>query len=159
MFQKLEESSFSSSKCFLLLWNSWRQHVLFAYYSAFAGLLLVISVAVRNHCRPFVTFFVTAPLPSDFVEVEMEVCYVTVLPFPKTIWWWMKCEYGALVEWYWYGKPEVLLQKPVPSQLCPPQFPHRLTWDWTQASVVSGHWQMTWSMVCLVRLFIFLLFW
>jgi hypothetical protein len=50
---------------------------------------------------------------------------------------WMN-EYGALVEWYWQGKTEVLGEKTVPVPLCPPQISHRLTWDRTLASAVSG---------------------
>jgi len=35
---------------------------------------------------------------------------------------WMD-EYGALVEWYWQGKTEVLGENPVTVSLCPPQIP------------------------------------
>ena len=39
---------------------------------------------------------------------------------------WMN-GYGALVEWYWQGKTEVLGEKPVPRPLYPPQISHGLT--------------------------------
>ena len=45
----------------------------------------MIFVAFRDHCRPFLIFFVTASPPSDLVELEMGLCYVTVLPVPKTV--------------------------------------------------------------------------
>ena len=32
-------------------------------------------------------------------------------------------EYGAMVEWYWQGKTEVMGENPVPVPLCPPQIP------------------------------------
>jgi hypothetical protein len=41
---------------------------------------------------------------------------------------------------YWRGKTEELGEKPVSVPLCPPQFPHGLTWTWTRASTVSGRW-------------------
>jgi hypothetical protein len=57
-------------------------------------------------------------------------------------------EYGALVEWYWQGKPEELGEKPVPVPLSPPQIPHGLTRARTQASAVGGRlitvWVMAW---------------
>ena len=86
MFQKLEESSFSSSKCFFIAMKLMKITCFFAYYSVFAGLLFVIFVAVRDHCRPFLTYFVPASSPSDLLEVEMEVCYVKMLPIPKIVW-------------------------------------------------------------------------
>jgi hypothetical protein len=56
-------------------------------------------------------------------------------------------EYEALVEWYWVGKAEVLGGKPVPVALFPPQIPHRMARDRTQASAASS-WQLTtWDMV------------
>jgi hypothetical protein len=45
---------------------------------------------------------------------------------------------GAPVEWNWQGKTEVLGENPVPVPLCPPQIPHGLTRDQTQASAVGG---------------------
>ena len=32
-------------------------------------------------------------------------------------------EYGAMVEWCWRGKPEILVERSVPVPLCPPQIP------------------------------------
>jgi hypothetical protein len=54
------------------------------------------------------------------------------------------------VEWNWQGKTEVFGEKPVPLSLCPPQIPHGLTWDRTQASVVSGRRLTTWAMTRLI---------
>jgi len=51
---------------------------------------------------------------------------------------WMN-GYGALVEWYWQGKTEVLGGKPVTVPLYPP---HRLTWARTRAlGWEAGDWQ------------------
>jgi hypothetical protein len=50
---------------------------------------------------------------------------------------WMN-EYGALVEWYWQGKTELLGEKPVPVQLYPPQISQVLARDRPQASEVSS---------------------
>jgi len=44
--------------------------------------------------------------------------------------------YGALVEWYWQEKSEVLGEKPVAVSLCPPQISHGLNWDRTHASAL-----------------------
>jgi len=45
----------------------------------------------------------------------------------------MKKEYGALVEWYRHGKNEVLVEKPLPLPVCPPQIPYRLdTYSYTR---------------------------
>jgi hypothetical protein len=48
-----------------------------------------------------------------------------------TLWWrWRErwsvffSSNGALVEWNWQGKTEVLGEKPIPVPLCPPQIPH-----------------------------------
>jgi hypothetical protein len=35
------------------------------------------------------------------------------------------------------GKP-CIQRKPAPVPLCPPQIPHKLTWDWTQAAMVGS---------------------
>ena len=37
-------------------------------------------------------------------------------------------------------------RKTCPSALCPPQIPHGLIWDWTQASTVVGWWLTAWAM-------------
>jgi hypothetical protein len=47
---------------------------------------------------------------------------------------WMN-EYGAMVEWYWEGKTEVLREKPVPVQLFPPQILHGQDWHWNWVSM------------------------
>jgi len=39
---------------------------------------------------------------------------------------WVKYENGALVEWCWQEKTEVLGGSPIPVSLCPPQTPHGL---------------------------------
>jgi len=39
---------------------------------------------------------------------------------------WAKYENGALVEWCWQEKTEVVGESPVPLPLCPPQIPHGL---------------------------------
>jgi hypothetical protein len=41
---------------------------------------------------------------------------------------------GALMEWNWHGKTEVLGEKPVPVPLCPPQIPHESTRDFFSVS-------------------------
>jgi hypothetical protein len=53
---------------------------------------------------------------------------------------------GAMVEWNWQGKTEVLGEKPVPVPLCPLQIPHGLTRNWSRASVVRGRQLTTWAM-------------
>ena len=40
---------------------------------------------------------------------------------------WMD-EYGAMVEWYWQGKIELLWAKPVLVPLCPPQIRQGPAW-------------------------------
>ena len=45
--------------------------------------------------------------------------------------------YGALFEWYWQKKTDVLWRKPMPLPVCPPQIPHGLAWDWKQAPAVT----------------------
>lgn len=42
---------------------------------------------------------------------------------------WMTMS-GALVEWIWQGKTEILWEKPVALPLCPPKTAHGLTWYW-----------------------------
>jgi hypothetical protein len=49
---------------------------------------------------------------------------------------------GALMEWKWEGKPELLEEKPVSVSLCPPQIPHGLSRDWNRASEVRD-WRLT----------------
>jgi hypothetical protein len=44
------------------------------------------------------------------------------------------------------GKTEVLGEKPVPVPLCPPQIPHGLTRDRTQASALRGQLLTAWAM-------------
>ena len=44
---------------------------------------------------------------------------------------WMN-EHGAMVEWYWQGKIEVLGEKPVPVLVCTPQIPNVHAWDRTR---------------------------
>jgi len=56
---------------------------------------------------------------------------------------WMS-GYGALVEWYWQGKPAVLGENPVTMVLCPPQMQYGLTWDRTLASAVKGRRLIAW---------------
>ena len=54
--------------------------------------------------------------------------------------------------WYWQGKTEVLVGKPVPVSLCQPQIPHGLGHDWTQISAVWGRRVPTWrTSVCKVK--------
>ena len=61
---------------------------------------------------------------------------------------WMN-GYGALVEFYWQGKTEVLREKPEPAWICPPQFSHCLPRNRTLVSAVRGRrlitWYMAWS--------------
>jgi len=49
---------------------------------------------------------------------------------------WMN-GYGALVEWYWQGKTEVLGEETVTVPLFPPPISHGLTWDRTPS--LRGH--------------------
>jgi hypothetical protein len=44
------------------------------------------------------------------------------------------------------GKTKELGEKPDTVPLCPPQIPQRLTWMWTQASMVRGQWLTAWAM-------------
>jgi hypothetical protein len=53
---------------------------------------------------------------------------------------------GVPVEWNWQGKTEVLAEKPVPVPFCPPQIPHGLARDRTQASAVRGRRLTAWAM-------------
>jgi hypothetical protein len=55
--------------------------------------------------------------------MKMTMMIIIFCPFPSN---------GAPVEWYWQGKTEVLGEKPVPVQFCPPQIPHGLTRDRTR---------------------------
>jgi hypothetical protein len=41
--------------------------------------------------------------------------------------------YGALVEWYWQGKAEVLGEQPAAVPICRPQTPHGLAWNHARA--------------------------
>jgi len=50
----------------------------------------------------------------------------------------MSVRHGAMVEYYWQRKMELLLEKPVPLLLCPPKMPHELTWHRTWNPVVAG---------------------
>ena len=50
---------------------------------------------------------------------------------------WMNM-YGAMVEWYWQGKTNILGFKLVTVPLRPPQIAHAFAWDWTKASNVWG---------------------
>jgi hypothetical protein len=64
------------------------------------------------------------------------VMMIIFCPFPSN---------GAPVEWNWQGKTKELREKPVPVPLCPPQIPHGLTQDWTQASAVGGQRLTAWA--------------
>jgi hypothetical protein len=44
---------------------------------------------------------------------------------------WTK-EYEMLVQYCWQCETEILGEKSFPPTLCPPQIPHRMTWDWTR---------------------------
>jgi hypothetical protein len=67
--------------------------------------------------------------------------YVSILRIPQMIWLWR-----ATVEWYWQGKTEELVEKPVPVPLFPPQIPYGLTRARTRASAVRGRRLTTWAM-------------
>jgi hypothetical protein len=71
-----------------------------------------------------------APQPWGFLcnPVMKMMMIIICCPFPSN---------GAPVEWNWYGKTEVLGEKPLPVPLCPPQIPHALTRDRTRASAVG----------------------
>ena len=49
---------------------------------------------------------------------------------------WMD-EYGAMVEWYWQGKPEVLGEKHLPVPLCSNQIWNTLSCDRTRPSTMK----------------------
>jgi hypothetical protein len=49
------------------------------------------------------------------------------------------------VELYWQGKTEGLGEKSVPVLLCPPQIPHGLTCEWTQASAERSRRLTAWN--------------
>ena len=59
---------------------------------------------------------------------------------------WMN-EYGALVEWDWWGQTKVLRQNPVPLSLCPSQITYGLAWDQTRVFMVCGQQLIAWAMV------------
>jgi hypothetical protein len=46
-------------------------------------------------------------------------------------------EHGALFEWYWQGKADILGEIP---------FANRLARNWTRAFAIRGRWQVAWSM-------------
>jgi hypothetical protein len=52
----------------------------------------------------------------------------------------MKNGYGALVEWDWHRKTEVLGEKPATVPVCPPQVQHGLTWYRSRAFAVIRLW-------------------
>jgi hypothetical protein len=68
-----------------------------------------------------------------------------------TLWWrWLIFFFvfsynEAAMQWNWQWKPEVLGEKPVPVPLCPPQVPHGLIRDRTQAFAVRGR-RLTYSL-------------
>jgi hypothetical protein len=53
---------------------------------------------------------------------------------------------GAPVEWNWRENRSTRGEKPFPVPLCPPQIPHGLTRDQTQASAVRGRRLTAWAM-------------
>jgi hypothetical protein len=68
-----------------------------------------------------------------------------------TLWWrWLVFSFFRVMEHRWNlidgGKPKYSGEKPVPVPLCPPQIPHGLTRDRTQASVVRGRRLTAWAM-------------
>ena len=50
------------------------------------------------------------------------------------------------MEWYKEGKSAVLGATPVSIPRCPPQSPHKLAYNQTQASAVTGSWPTAWVM-------------
>jgi hypothetical protein len=64
---------------------------------------------------------------------------------------WKLNGYGALLEWYWQGKSEVLGRKPAPLPLCPLHIPHELSWRWSNVSAVINQlltdWAMAWPVL------------
>jgi hypothetical protein len=66
------------------------------------------------------------------------VCYATTLPTATS--------YSAGDKWigmgHWQndtdGNNKVLMENPIPVPQCPIQIQDRVTWDWTQASVVRN---------------------
>jgi hypothetical protein len=60
--------------------------------------------------------------------------------------WMIDDDYGALGEMRIGRGNRSTRRKPAPVPLCPPQIPHDLTWDRTQAATV-GSWRLTaWAM-------------
>jgi hypothetical protein len=55
-------------------------------------------------------------------------------------------EYGAVVEWYWRGKTEVLGENPVSATLCQPQIPHKPAWDRSRPSATRCQQLTAWTM-------------
>jgi hypothetical protein len=57
--------------------------------------------------------------------------------------WYMSTEHqGRMIM---AGKRVELGGKPVPGTLCPPQIPHRLNWEQSQASTLRSHWLSAWA--------------
>jgi hypothetical protein len=72
-------------------------------------------------------------LCDPMMKMKMMIIFC---PFPSN---------GALVEWNWQGKTDVLGEKPVPVPLCQPQIPHGLTRYRTRASAVGGRRLTAWA--------------
>jgi hypothetical protein len=50
------------------------------------------------------------------------------------------------VEWFWQGKTEVPVEKPLPATVCLLHVQHGLAWDWTPASMMKGQQLNAWAM-------------
>jgi hypothetical protein len=127
------------------LWpRNWLQWLMFLWFFMVPpGKCSVYCLKLgSNYFFQFIVFLVVkgpaadatdAPQPWGFlcnpVMKMMMIIIIIFCPFPSS---------GAPVEWNWQGKTEVLVEKPVPMPLCPPQIPHVLTRDRTRASAVGG---------------------
>jgi hypothetical protein len=76
-----------------------------------------------------------------------------IVPAPDDRWWVWNSRWNE----NWQGKPKYSGNKPAPAPLCPPQIPHHLTWDRTEAAAVGSRatnrlsYGTAWSNVILLR--------
>jgi hypothetical protein len=86
--------------------------------------------------------------PHGIVSYSFSVSYIITLSASKLCstdhWTSNKC--GA-VGWVKTGRGnESTWRKPIPLPLCPPQIPYGLTWDQTQATMVTSWWPIATAM-------------
>ena len=145
LFRLQELSSYSCSECSKILW-------------ALHGFSINAAhphVSSRNHWKNLRgCCIVWWRDPQQMLQTHR-----SLEAYCATLWWWrwwlrrwlvffsfFPCN-GAPVDEIDRGKTEVLGEKPVPVPLCPPQIPHGLTRDRTQASALRGRRAMARSLL------------